>query len=110
MDDLPTRLRRWTHAVDAVPASDLMDEAAAEIERLRDERQWIPVSERLPDNGDTVWCFDADGVGLCEYNGPHSGFQTYGASCDIEGLHSDTLLGVTHWMELQSPEPPEVTK
>lgn len=35
MDDLPTRLRRWTHAVNAVPASDLMDEAAAEIERLR---------------------------------------------------------------------------
>ena len=35
MSDLPTHLRRWTHAVDAVPASDLMDEAAAEIERLR---------------------------------------------------------------------------
>lgn len=37
MSDLVTRLRRWTHAVDAVPASDLMDEAADEIERLRDE-------------------------------------------------------------------------
>lgn len=37
MDDITTRLRRWTHAVDAVPASDLMDEAADEIERLRDE-------------------------------------------------------------------------
>ena len=35
MDDITTRLRRWTHAVDAVPASDLMDEAAAEVERLR---------------------------------------------------------------------------
>lgn len=35
MSDLVTRLRRWTHAVDAVPASDLMDEAAAEIDRLR---------------------------------------------------------------------------
>lgn len=35
MTDLVTRLRRWTHAVDAVPASDLMDEAAAEIEALR---------------------------------------------------------------------------
>lgn len=35
MDDLTTRLRRWTHDVNAVPASDLMDEAAAEIERLR---------------------------------------------------------------------------
>jgi len=30
------RLRTWTHAVDAVAASDLMDEAAAEIDRLRE--------------------------------------------------------------------------
>lgn len=35
MSDIVERLRRWTHAVDAQPASDLMDEAAAEIERLR---------------------------------------------------------------------------
>jgi hypothetical protein len=35
MSDIVTRLRRWTHAVDAVPASDLMDEAADEIHRLR---------------------------------------------------------------------------
>jgi hypothetical protein len=33
--DIVTRLRRWTHAVDAAPASDLMDEAADEIENLR---------------------------------------------------------------------------
>jgi len=33
--DIVTRLRRWTHAADAAPASDLMDDAAAEIERLR---------------------------------------------------------------------------
>ena len=35
MSDIVTRLRRWTHAVDAAPASDLMDEAADEIENLR---------------------------------------------------------------------------
>ena len=35
-DDIVTRLRRWTIATDAVPASDLMDEAADEIVRLRD--------------------------------------------------------------------------
>jgi hypothetical protein len=33
-EDLVRRLRTWVHAVDAVPVSDLMDEAAAEIERL----------------------------------------------------------------------------
>jgi hypothetical protein len=35
VSDIVTRLRRWTHAVDAEPASDLMDQAAVEIENLR---------------------------------------------------------------------------
>ena len=35
MKDICERLRCWTHAVDAQPASDLMDEAADEIARLR---------------------------------------------------------------------------
>lgn len=35
MSDIVERLRRWTHAVDAQPACELMDEAAAELERLR---------------------------------------------------------------------------
>jgi hypothetical protein len=34
-EDIVSRLRRWAIATDAVPASDLMDEAADEIERLR---------------------------------------------------------------------------
>jgi len=33
--NIVSRLRRWTHAVNAEPASDLMDAAAAEIESLR---------------------------------------------------------------------------
>jgi hypothetical protein len=35
VNDIVTRLRQWAIATDAVPASDLMDEAAAEIELLR---------------------------------------------------------------------------
>lgn len=35
--DICDRLRRWTHAPDAMPASDLMDEAAALVESLRRE-------------------------------------------------------------------------
>ena len=35
MSDIVLRLRAWVYAVDAVSASDLMDEAADEIERLR---------------------------------------------------------------------------
>ena len=33
--DITRRLRGWTHAVDAEPASDLMEQAADEIENLR---------------------------------------------------------------------------
>jgi hypothetical protein len=35
MDDIVVRLRKWAISTQAVPASDLMDEAADEIERLR---------------------------------------------------------------------------
>jgi hypothetical protein len=35
MNDLTERLRRWAISTDAVPASDLMDEAATEIEVQR---------------------------------------------------------------------------
>ena len=35
MTDVVTRLRRWVISTDAVPASDLMDEAADEIVSLR---------------------------------------------------------------------------
>ena len=37
MSDLTDRLRRWAISTDAVPASDLMDEAADEIDRLRSQ-------------------------------------------------------------------------
>ena len=35
MNDIIDRLRRWAISTDAVPASDIMEEAADEIERLR---------------------------------------------------------------------------
>jgi|688.fasta_scaffold446152_3 hypothetical protein len=35
MTDIIERLRKWTISRNAVPCGDLMDEAAAEIERLR---------------------------------------------------------------------------
>lgn len=35
MRDIVERLRAWCHDINAVPASDIMDEAANEIESLR---------------------------------------------------------------------------
>lgn len=80
--------------------------SAAEMLRNDINQQWISVADRLPEYGDTIWGFDGDVPFLCEYHGT-GGFESYGASCDREGLNSEKLLGVTHWMELQCPEPPE---
>jgi len=51
MTPLPTRLRNWTHAADAVPASDLMDEAADRIERLESLTRF---QDRVIRSGDTA--------------------------------------------------------
>jgi hypothetical protein len=83
-----------------------LEQAASEIERLRDERRWIPVSERLPEHGDAIWVYGKD-VFMGEY-WQGTGFQSYGASMDREGLNSETLHGVTHWMEIDEPGPPGV--
>ncbi len=56
-EDIVIRLTRWVHAVDAEPASDLMDEAAEEIRRLR--REVVSLLEKL--RGVEPW---ADGCGM----------------------------------------------
>jgi len=48
MTDIVKRLRTWCHAVDAESAQDLMDQAAAEIERLRE------AIRRLAEQGATL--------------------------------------------------------
>ena len=75
----------------------------AEIARLREERRWIPVGERLPEHCDIVWVYDGTDVVIGEYWGT---WESYGASCDREGLNSKTLAGITHWAEIVPPQPP----
>ena len=82
------------------------EQMAAEHE-ARNRQRWIPVAERLPDYSDTVWAFDGTDVVLCEH-WIGSGFQSLGSSCDYEGLNSETLYGITHWMDVEEPAPPEV--
>lgn len=98
MTDIVERIRslRYVH----VPvASQLFEEAAQEIERLRDERRWIPVSERLPEDGQSVLaCFEkSGGVGCATFVELYKWFET-----------DRGCFGATHWMPL--PEPPEATK
>jgi hypothetical protein len=87
-DDIVTRLRRWVHAVDAVPASDLMDEAAAEIERLRRDSKphWRDRSESPPLEKPVLF-----------FTNHLDGFMWIGR----RGLLPND---VSHWMPL--PEPP----
>ena len=71
-----------------------------EVERLRAERRWIPVEERLPEEGIEVLVSvdensDDCGYHVCLYRGG-----------EYVRSESGYIFGVTHWMPL--PEPPEV--
>ena len=84
---------------------EVLAKGIADIIRIATEPDWIPVTERLPERGSTVWVFDGTDVEMGEYWG-EDGFQSYGASCDREGLNSEHLRGITHWMEIEEPAPP----
>lgn len=73
------------------------DALNARIAKLEAERRWIPVSERLPENGGEYWVwFDDDFTGI-----KTSGY------CDYSKQNGwDNTERVTHWLPL--PEPPEV--
>lgn len=69
----------------------------AEVAALKEERRWIPVSERLPEKHTPVWVTTTWGE-------QHSGFLIDGV---WTGLFRDFREGeITHWMPL--PEPPIV--
>jgi hypothetical protein len=79
-----------------------LEQAASEIERLRAERRWIPVEERLPEDRQTVIaCFppvrsgDPTDVCAATFNKAQGWFAME------HGCYT-----ATHWMPL--PEPPEV--
>jgi hypothetical protein len=47
--DIVERLRKWEDRHGNVTPGELMDEAAAEIARLREERRWVPVLGEIVD-------------------------------------------------------------
>lgn len=78
------------------------------IAELEAERRWIPVSERLPEDGVAVLVAftenpkDID-ILTAKYYKHYAGFGGLDNWWNIEGWHTGN---VTHWMPL--PEPPEV--
>jgi hypothetical protein len=75
--------------------SDTLLDAAGELDR----RRWIPVAERLPDEGERVLAWDND------FN--ESEVAIYYAH-DGWGCDASISLNVTHWMPL--PAPPTARK
>jgi hypothetical protein len=71
-----------------------------EIDRLRNERQWISVSEQLPESGETVLVWHYGDVQIAWLN-----HFTNGVAYFVRDTHYN--FEPTHWMKL--PEPPEVT-
>lgn len=70
------------------------DELRAEIARLREERRWVPVGERLP--GDETWMYVA---------GPWGKIIGYYDGERWLNTESETIYEVTHFRELTpSPE------
>lgn len=65
---------------------------AKRIIRKRMYDGWIPVEERLPEDGETVLCTDGEYVYLVEYD------------ADLDAPFGD-MDGITDWQS--SPEPPE---
>jgi hypothetical protein len=86
---------------DSVKASDAVKWAIAEIARLREERRWVPVGERLPEEGVEVlwWCNSYD-----EDRGVFVGKRD--RSLIVLGSHTRFIdPDFTHWQPL--PPGPE---
>ncbi len=65
-----------------------------EVEQLKESKRWIPVEERLPENGTYLCTLDGE---LCGINEPFTGM------CGIENDRWDEEGCVIAWMPLPEP-------
>ena len=71
---------------------------SARIAELEAERRWIPVGERLPEDGEVVWLWDGNNLGM--------GYYLVLSGCFMDRDTPLRRIKPTHWMSL--PTPPEV--
>ena len=85
-----------------------MLDAKAVAERMREERRWIPVSERLPEEGDGDHQFltlsSRNDVGILGFFGYDENFWFDPEDEDCNDVAQARLI-ITHWMPL--PESPQ---
>ena len=74
-------------------SQNIVAELRCENERLREERRWIPVEERLPEAGVWVICYHAT------HRLWFQGMRDCGEWTDAEGV----LVAPTHWQPLPAP-------
>lgn len=97
-------------------AADMLEELAAEVARLREERRWIPTAERLPDQELEAEPKDADGKPLlggyeciAQIEGAKRPTALWYCRIDGEGVWTDesgeNFYRVTHWKPM--PKGPE---
>ena len=91
------------HNWNSRPIEDALNARIAELEAAQ---RWIPVSERLPEDGETVFVIIHDGFERFE-NGNEVARLTYLGNGNWWSWESERYV-VTHWMPL--PQPPEVTR
>ena len=90
----------WLLGLEKETLADMAHQQSKIIEKLQKvakaHRQWIPVSERLPDDDDLVLVYDSEGS--CGYIYTLRVYREF----------FDKFKGVTHWMPL--PAAPEQNK
>ena len=77
------------------------DAAIAELE----SRKWIPITEKLPEDG-IVLAFDpTDGISTLEYHAYDEGARYCGKGfyAEDEDGYTWKVNGITHWMQLPNP-------
>lgn len=67
------------------------------IAELEDAQRWVPVSERLPEDGEVVWLWDGNNLGM--------GYYLIFSGCFMDRDTPLRQIKPTHWMSL--PTPPE---